>query len=367
MRGFLELRGLLKRFPNGTLAVDGVDLDVAEGELVALLGPSGCGKTTTLRCIAGFEDPDGGSITLAGTRLDVLPPNRRGATMVFQGYALFPHLTVFENVGYGLRVRRVSGAALRERVERALALVGLAGFSGRRPQQLSGGQQQRVALARALILEPALLLFDEPLSNLDAQLREQLRLELRALHRRVGITSVYVTHDQAEAMTLADRIAVMDRGRIAQIGTPREIYDEPASRFVADFVGRANFVRGTIRSAGPDGVVVEVLGVARLAAAAAPLAVGTVTDVMLRPEDIAVTTVGAPGTLAATIRRASFLGAAVVYQLRCGGAELIASAALERGAALPADGSAVGLRLRDGALRAFPADQSLATSAAGTG
>ncbi len=194
MSAYLELRGLRKKFPNGTLAVDGVDLDVQEGEVVALLGPSGCGKTTTLRCIAGFEDPEAGTITLAGRRIDTMAPNRRGATMVFQGYALFPHLTVFENVAYGLRVRKVGGAALRERVEKTLALVGLAGYGDRRPQQLSGGQQQRVALARALVLEPALLLFDEPLSNLDAKLREQLRLELRALVRRVGITSVYVTH-----------------------------------------------------------------------------------------------------------------------------------------------------------------------------
>ena len=353
MTGYLELRGLRKRFPNGTLAVDGVDLDVREGEVVALLGPSGCGKTTTLRCIAGFEDPDEGTISLRGRRIDTLPPNRRAATMVFQGYALFPHLSVFENVAYGLRVRRVGGAALRERVERSLALVGLTGYGDRRPQQLSGGQQQRVALARALVLEPALLLFDEPLSNLDAKLREQLRLELRALIRRVGITSVYVTHDQAEAMTLADRIAVMDRGRIVQLGTPREIYDEPVARFVADFVGHANFVRGRVRALEGEVAVVEMLGTTRRAAAPAALRAGDEVEVMIRPEEIAVLGADEPGTVPAVVRRAGFLGSAAVYQLACEGVDLISSAPLERGAPLAADGQRVGLRIREAALRAF--------------
>ncbi|HEX4743428.1 MAG TPA: ABC transporter ATP-binding protein [Candidatus Limnocylindria bacterium] len=358
MSAYLELRGLRKRFPNGTVAVDGVDLDVREGEVVALLGPSGCGKTTTLRCIAGFEDPDEGTISLQGRRIDVLPPNRRAATMVFQGYALFPHLSVFENVAYGLRVRRVGGAALRERVERTLALVGLSGFGDRRPQQLSGGQQQRVALARALVLEPALLLFDEPLSNLDAKLREQLRLELRALVRRVGITSVYVTHDQAEAMTLADRIAVMDRGKIVQLGTPREIYDEPVARFVADFVGHANFVRGRVREVAGDAAVVDMLGTARRAAASAPLRAGDEVEVMIRPEEITVLAADEPGTVPAVVRRAGFLGSAAVYQLACEGVELISSAPLERGAPLAADGQRVGLRIREAALRAFPLEAS---------
>jgi iron(III) transport system ATP-binding protein len=355
LSGFLVLQGLRKRFPNGTVAIDGVDLEVAEGELVALLGPSGCGKTTTLRCIAGFEDPDAGSITLAGKRIDTLPPNRRAATMVFQGYALFPHLSVFENVGYGLRVRRVGGAALRERVERTLALVGLAGYGDRRPQQLSGGQQQRVALARALVLEPSLLLFDEPLSNLDAKLREQLRLELRALQQRVRITSVYVTHDQAEAMTLADRVAVMERGRIAQLGTPRQIYDEPVDRFVADFVGRANFVRGVVRERSNETVVVDVLGATRRASRApGPIAEGADVDVMIRPEEVHVVSSDADGTVPAIVRRASFVGASAVYQLQCAAVEIIAIAPLERGAALAPDGAQVGLRIRDGALRAFP-------------
>ena len=352
----LRLAGLEKRFPNGTVAVDHLDLDVAAGELVALLGPSGCGKTTTLRCIAGFEDPTAGTIELGGTRIDTLPPNRRGATMVFQGYALFPHLSVAENVGYGLRVRRVRGAAFRERVGTALGLVGLAGLGDRRPQQLSGGQQQRVALARALILEPALLLFDEPLSNLDAKLREHMRLEIRGLQQRVGITSVYVTHDQAEAMTLADRVAVMDQGKIAQLGSPREIYDEPATRFVAEFVGTANFLTGTVRGQEGALIVVDVLGRPRRASAApGAFPAGTPVLVMARPEEIHIVDAGEPDAIGATVLRAGFVGSGAIYQLRTvGGGELLATVPMERGVALHPEGASVGLRVRDGALRVFP-------------
>jgi len=352
----LRLAGLEKRFPNGTVAVDHLDLDVAAGELVALLGPSGCGKTTTLRCIAGFEDPTAGTIELGGTRIDTLPPNRRGATMVFQGYALFPHLSVAENVGYGLRVRRVRGAAFRERVGTALGLVGLAGLGDRRPQQLSGGQQQRVALARALILEPALLLFDEPLSNLDAKLREHMRLEIRGLQQRVGITSVYVTHDQAEAMTLADRVAVMEQGKIAQLGSPREIYDEPATRFVAEFVGTANFLTGTVRGQEGALIVVDVLGRPRRASAApGAFPAGMPVLVMARPEEIHIVDAGEPDAIGATVLRAGFVGAGAIYQLRTvGGGELLATVPMERGVALHPEGASVGLRVRDGALRVFP-------------
>ena len=351
MSGYLRLQGLEKRFPNGTVAVDHLDLDVAEGELVALLGPSGCGKTTTLRCIAGFEDPSAGSIELAGRRIDQVPPNRRGATMVFQGYALFPHLSVFENVAYGLRVRRVRGAALRTRVADALVLVGLAGLGERKPQQLSGGQQQRVALARALILEPKLLLFDEPLSNLDARLREQMRLEIRNLQQRVGITSVYVTHDQAEAMTLADRIAVMNAGRIAQLGSPREIYDEPADRFVAEFVGHANFVEGTVRGRDGERLIVDVLGKPRpISAAAGRYETGDRVDVMVRPEEVHV---GRSEGLEATVLRTSFVGSTALYQLSCAGDDLLSTVAMERGVPLHPDGAPVRIAVRDDALRAF--------------
>ena len=354
MRPHLVLRGLEKRFPNGTVAVDGIDLEVGEGELVALLGPSGCGKTTTLRMVAGFEDPTAGTIELGGKRIDVLPPDRRGATMVFQGYALFPHLSVFENVGYGLRVRRVGGQALRDRVGTALALVGLEGLGERRPQHLSGGQQQRVALARALILEPKLLLFDEPLSNLDAKLREQMRLEIRTLQQRVGITSLYVTHDQAEAMTLADRIAVMDRGRIAQLGTPREVYEEPVDRLVAAFVGHANFAAGTVRGRESDALIVETLGaVRRTSFAPGAYSEGHPVDVMVRPEEVHLLPEGADGTIRATVIASSFLGGSALYQLTAGATELIATVPMERGVLLHPPGTAVGLRIREGALRAF--------------
>ena len=354
MKPHLVLRGLEKRFPNGTVAVDHIDLEVGEGELVALLGPSGCGKTTTLRCVAGFEDPSAGTIELAGRRIDILPPDRRGATMVFQGYALFPHLSVFENVGYGLRVRRVGGQALRDKVHGALSLVGLEGLGERRPQQLSGGQQQRVALARALILEPKLLLFDEPLSNLDAKLREQMRLEIRTLQQRVGITSLYVTHDQAEAMTLADRIAVMDRGRIAQLGTPRQIYEEPADRLVAAFVGHANFAAGTVRGRDAGSLIVETLGATRRTSSApGEYPDGAQVDVMIRPEEVHVLPAGADGTIEATVVASSFLGGSALYQLVAGGTQLVATVPMERGVPLHPAGVAVGLRIRDGALRAF--------------
>jgi iron(III) transport system ATP-binding protein len=355
-RDFLRLRGLTKRFPNGTVAVDAVDLDVAEGEMVALLGPSGCGKTTTLRCIAGLEDAELGSIELAGKRIDALPPNRREATMVFQGYALFPHMTVFENVAYGLRVRGVGGAALRKRVEDALVLVDLPGLGDRRPQQLSGGQQQRVALARSLVLEPKLLLFDEPLSNLDAKLREQMRGEIRGLQQRIGITSLYVTHDQSEALALADRIAVMDRGRIAQLGTPREIYDEPTTRFVADFVGRANFVQGRVVGVDPilGELLVEVLGdVRRVRTAGTESSPGEVVDVLVRPEELHVD-LGGGGDTRATVAQVSYLGGQINYQLEWEGQTLLATAPVDRGASLPGVGAEVGVHLPAQVFRAFP-------------
>jgi len=354
MTAQLVLRQLEKRFPNGTVAVAGIDLEIGDGELVALLGPSGCGKTTTLRMVAGFEDPTSGTIELGGKRIDILPPDRRGATMVFQGYALFPHLSVFENVGYGLRVRHVGGQALRDRVGAALALVGLAGLGDRRPQQLSGGQQQRVALARALILEPKLLLFDEPLSNLDAKLREQMRLEIRTLQQRVGITSLYVTHDQAEAMTLADRIAVMDRGRIAQLGSPRQIYEEPADRLVAAFVGHANFVAGIVRGRDGDALMVAALGATRSSSfAPGTYSAGDHVDLMVRPEEVLVLPAGTDGTIPATVVASSFLGGSALYQLIADGVPLLATVPMERGVPLHPAAATVGLRIREGAFRAF--------------
>src|SRR5229473_1123016 len=237
----LEVRDLTKRY-SPLVSVGPISFDVHEGEFFSLLGPSGCGKTTTLRCIAGFEALSGGSIRVGGERLDDKPPHRRDVGLVFQNYALFPHLTVFDNVAFGLRLRRVSKAEIADRVDRILQLVDLAGMTTRFPAQLSGGQQQRVAIARSLVLEPRILMFDEPLSNLDFKLRLQMREELRNLQRRLGKTSIYVTHDQTEALALSDRIAVLSHGRIEQIGTPDEIYERPASVFVAEFIGSSNML-----------------------------------------------------------------------------------------------------------------------------
>ncbi|HDR16711.1 MAG TPA: ABC transporter ATP-binding protein [Desulfobacteraceae bacterium] len=255
---FIEVRNLFKRFGKVT-AVNHIDLDIGKGEMLTLLGPSGCGKTTTLRCIAGLEKPEDGDIVIDGKSMlaqGFVPPSRRGIGMVFQNYAVWPHMKVFNNVAYGLKLQKLPSKQIREMVENVLELVGLAGLENRYPGQLSGGQQQRVALARALVRNPKVLLLDEPLSNLDAKLREKMRFEIKNLVRRMGITAVYVTHDQAEAMVISDRIAVMDSGNVVQIGNAREIYERPADRFVADFIGTMNFISGE---------VVEVLDATRKA------------------------------------------------------------------------------------------------------
>jgi iron(III) transport system ATP-binding protein len=245
---FIEIKNLFKRFKN-VVAVNHIELEVNQGEMLTLLGPSGCGKTTTLRCIAGLETPEEGDIVIDGKPMlseGFVQPSKRGIGMVFQNYAVWPHMRVFNNIVYGLRLQRISRQSIRERAQQALELVGLAGLEDRYPAQLSGGQQQRVALARALVRNPKVLLLDEPLSNLDAKLRERMRFEIKSLVRRMGITSVYVTHDQAEAMVISDRIAVMDSGDVVQIGTAQEIYDRPVNRFVADFIGTMNFMSGEV-------------------------------------------------------------------------------------------------------------------------
>jgi spermidine/putrescine ABC transporter ATP-binding subunit len=248
----LEVRGLTKQF-SPQVTVGPLSFEVMEGEFFSLLGPSGCGKTTTLRCIAGFETPSAGSISLGGQRLDDRPPHRRDVGLVFQNYALFPHLTVFDNIAFGLRLRKIGKAEIARRVGQILELVDLPNLGERHPAQLSGGQQQRVAIARALVLEPSLLLFDEPLSNLDFKLRIQMRYELRDLQKRLGKTAVYVTHDQSEALALSDRIAILSQGRLEQVGVPSEIYEQPASAFVADFIGSSNLL--TARVCGERGRV----------------------------------------------------------------------------------------------------------------
>src|SRR5512136_14154 len=251
---YLVLDHLTKRFPargkqvGEVSAVDDVSISIEKGQFVTLLGPSGCGKTTTLRLIAWFEFPTSGHIIVDNQRLEEVPPNRRDMAMVFQSYAIFPHLNVFENIAYGLNVQRRPQAEVKQRVDRVLELVELTGLENRAPNQLSGGQQQRVALARALIMEPKVLLMDEPLSNLDAKLREQMRTEIRRIQQRLQITSVYVTHDQAEAMTLSDLIVVINAGRVEQVGTAQDLYQRPANRFVADFIGTANFLPGKVVS-----------------------------------------------------------------------------------------------------------------------
>ena len=251
---FIEIKNLFKRFKK-VVAVNRIELEVNKGEILTLLGPSGCGKTTTLRCIAGLERPEEGDIVIDGKPMvsqGFVQPSKRGIGMVFQNYAVWPHMKVYKNIVYGLKLQRISRQSIREKAQKVLELVGLDGLEDRYPAQLSGGQQQRVALARALVRNPKVLLLDEPLSNLDAKLREELRFEIKSLVKRMGITSVYVTHDQAEAMVISDRVAIMDSGNVVQIGTPQEIYKKPANRFVADFIGTMNFISGEVIQVLPD-------------------------------------------------------------------------------------------------------------------
>lgn len=281
--GGVSIDAVTKRYGTAT-AVDDLTLDVQPGEFLSLLGPSGCGKTTTLRMIAGFEYPDAGDIRISGRSVLHLPPYRREVNTVFQAYALFPHLTVAENVAYGLQQRRVPKAEQRERVSAALDMVQLRAYADRRPTQLSGGQQQRIALSRALINRPSVLLLDEPLAALDRQLREEMQLELKLLQSRLGTTFVFVTHDQAEALSMSDRIAVMRAGRIEQLGAPAAIYAEPASAYVASFIGQQNFLRGTVTAAG-DALETPV-GMVRGSWGADAVATGQPAVAAIRPEFI---------------------------------------------------------------------------------
>ncbi|WP_203074947.1 ABC transporter ATP-binding protein [Falsiroseomonas ponticola] len=285
----LALRGLTKRY-GGFIAVDSVSLKVERGEFLTLLGPSGSGKTTILMCIAGFVAPTEGAVLLDGADITPLPPERRDFGMVFQGYALFPHMTVAENVAFPLRVRKLGAAEREAKVRAALDLVQLSGFAERLPRQLSGGQQQRVALARALVFDPALLLLDEPLSALDKKLRAELQEELKALHRRVGRTFVNVTHDQEEALSLSDRVAILNHGKLVQEGPPAHLYEHPRTRFVADFLGKSNFLHGSVQESVPGGFVIGA-GATRILQAVAENhrpAHGSPVLLSLRPEKIAL-------------------------------------------------------------------------------
>jgi putative spermidine/putrescine transport system ATP-binding protein len=315
----LGLRGLTKRYGTFT-AVDDVSLEVGQGEFLTLLGPSGSGKTTILMAVAGFVAPSAGAILLDGRDITPLPPEKRNFGMVFQGYALFPHMTVAENVAFPLRVRGLSRADRDAKVRAALDLVQLGAFAARLPKQLSGGQQQRVALARALVFDPNLLLLDEPLSALDKKLRAELQEELKALHRRVGRTFINVTHDQEEALSLSDRIAILNHGKLIQAGAPGELYERPRTRFVDDFLGKSNFFQGTVRAPSPEGFALEAGGgtlSVRLPADGTPPAPGTRALLSLRPEKITLLAEGetADNEVTGRILAWSYLGAGFALRI----------------------------------------------------
>jgi len=363
--GRIELVALTKRFTD--IAVDRVDLTVDSGEFFSLLGPSGCGKTTTLRLIAGFEQPTEGTIFLDGVEMTNIPPHRRNVNTVFQSYALFPFLSVFDNVAFGLRNRHLTKAELGSRVRDALDLVQLAGYEKRRPGMLSGGQQQRVALARALVLNPSVLLLDEPLGALDAKLRRALQVELKALQERVGITFLYVTHDQEEALTMSDRLAVMNAGRIAQIGTPRTVYEEPADTYVADFLGVSNLMEVDVVERGPGSQCRVRLGETTLAVERGEVDSVGPAHALIRPERVRIEPYppdgpAGPNRVPAMIERLVFLGASTQVMLRLAPGELLqmlvpndgAEAALSQGTPVQAFLAPDALRVLGGAARDVP-------------
>jgi len=354
----IRLEGIVKRFDHNVkgriAAVDNVNISVAPGELLTLLGPSGCGKTTTLRMIAGFEHPTEGSIFIGDLDVTRLRANERNIGFVFQNYAIFPHLSVFENVAYGLRVQGRPEAEIRSAVEQVLDLVGLGGYGTQQPHQLSGGEQQRVALARAIVFQPRILMFDEPLSNLDAKLRGQMRGEIRELQKRLGITTVYVTHDQEEAMAISDRIAVMSNGSVVQIDTAEALYARPCNAFMANFIGKSNLLPGQVLQADARGAQVRVLDQTLQCIQASPeVRTGDAVKVVVRPEQISLAPganagPGSPGTVASR----TFLGEKTEYHIQVGAATLHAvaygtgpAARLTEGqsvqVSLPAEGSAV--------------------------
>jgi len=353
----LDIGGIVKSFAladgRKVLAVRDFSLTIEPGEFVTFLGPSGCGKTTLLRVLAGLERPDAGDIRIDGKSIRALPPHRRNIGMVFQNYALFPHMSVFENVAYPLRVRRHAGERVQAEVPIALRTVGLEEMASRLPGQLSGGQQQRVALARALVMHPDLLLFDEPLSNLDAKLRVQVRGDLRRLQKHLGTTAIYVTHDQDEAMSLSDRVVVMNAGRVEQVGSPEEIYARPASLFVASFVGQVNALPGRIVGRADEHVVVETLGV-RMPVPNPNCSTDDVL-VLIRPEALRIT--APPGTAgnAGVVEEVEYRGDRVEYRIRIGTMQVTAvEASLQRRRRF-APGDRVGWEVVEQAAHLIPA------------
>jgi iron(III) transport system ATP-binding protein len=362
----LVIEDLLKVFPGGVYAVNHVSLTIREGQFVTLLGPSGCGKTTTLNCIAGLEQPDGGRISVGSTVLTdvsrrlILPPERRNLGMVFQSYALWPHMNVYDNLAFGLKLKRVPGGEIRSRITEALDLVGLAGLERRYPFQLSGGQQQRVALARAVVARPRVLLLDEPLSNLDAKVREQARFWLREFQQRLGITTVYVTHDQGEALAISDMIAVMSNGLLLQYGPPEEIYERPASRFVADFIGQTSFLRATVVESGGGRVRARLASSgAVVSSTASQRSFGPGEDVLLaiRSEKIEVSPNGGENVVGATVKSHVYVGSAHEYILGTAEGDIRASTPDEL------DGGEVHLYLPPDAIVVLPAEESAAPAA----
>lgn len=305
------------------VAVDNISLEIGSGKMVTLLGPSGCGKTTTLRMIAGFEQPTSGTIFLEDEDVTNQPPDKRNSAMVFQNYAIFPHLTVAGNVGFGLALKRLSKAEIAQKVDAILDLVGLSGMGKRMPDQLSGGQQQRVALARAIVNEPKLLLFDEPLSNLDAKLREQMRLEIRRIQQHLGITAIYVTHDQSEAMAISDQIVVMNNGKIEQMGTPQEIYNHPRTEFVADFIGQVNFVPAIVSEIGSGYAMVTVGRRTIQLTTSRPLVRGEQIKLVVRPETIKLNE--DEPCFKGIIGKVIYLGATVHYEINLDGRIMFAT------------------------------------------
>jgi spermidine/putrescine transport system ATP-binding protein len=356
-RGEILLMGLSKRFGD-LVAVDSIDLNIAGAEFFSLLGPSGCGKTTTLRMIAGFEQPTEGRILLDGTDVAYTPPHKRNVNTVFQNYALFPHLNVFDNVGFGLRRAKRPKDELRRRVGEALELVQLTGFENRKSSQLSGGQQQRVALARALVLNPAVLLLDEPLGALDAKLRKALQIELKTLQQEVGITFLYVTHDQEEALTMSDRLAVMNGGRIEQIGAPQDVYETPETLFVADFLGVSNLMDATGRGS-VDGRCRVEIGRFELDAGGGSSDVTGPAKVVIRPERVELEPHEAdlgPNRLPGMVERVVYVGSAVQVLVRVATGETLQALVTNTGTELPYEqGTPVQLHMPVEALRVLPA------------
>lgn len=366
----IELRNLTKEYVahEGTStfrAVDHINVNIESGQFVTLLGPSGCGKTTTLRMIAGFESVSRGEILLNGKCINEMTPDKRDSSMVFQSYALFPHYDVFDNVGYGLVNKKLDKAEIREKVTAMLDLVGLNGLEHRLPNQLSGGQQQRVALARALVMEPAVLLFDEPLSNLDAKLRVYMRTEIRKIQQRIGITSIYVTHDQSEAMSLSDKIIIMNAGKIEQVGSPAEIYQHPVSHFVADFIGSANFIDAQVRSIGdaaetaqgaargPEIGTAEVSMLGReftVKCMAGQLVPGDAVEVVIRPEAV---TLADEGDVEAVVISSTYMGQMQDYVVQTNGYEVTTQTYNPSGKKIYRPGEKVFLQIQQESLHAI--------------